>query len=80
MKREPTANLRPPVSIESSQEDIITRKVLLRRLKGAISNKKLGELEAQGLIPRMDLGHRTKRYRESAVRAALIALESEVNS
>jgi hypothetical protein len=68
------------VAIERSPDDIITRKELLRRLRGAITDKKFSELRAQGLIPEIDLGHRTKRYRESAVRAALISLESEVSA
>jgi hypothetical protein len=67
----------PTLTVERSPEDIITRKQLLRRLK-TITDKKFGELLARGLIPEIDLGHRTKRYRESAVRKALIKLESEV--
>ena len=78
MKHEPASVIRPPVSVERSQEDIIDLTELLRRFRKTISRKKFKELEAKGLIPCIDLGHRTKRYRESAVRKALIALESEV--
>jgi hypothetical protein len=68
----------PPVRplVEKSPDDIITRRELVRRLR-TLTAKKLAELEARGLIPVIRLGHRTLRYRESSVRAALIALESE---
>ena len=68
----------PLLDSSSDPDAIITRKQLLRRLK-TITDKKFGELLARGLIPEIDLGHRTKRYRESAVRKALIQLESEVS-
>jgi hypothetical protein len=72
----------PPVSpsVERSPDDILNKPQVLKRFKGAISPKKFSELVAKGLIPVIDLGHRTKRYRESAVRKALIALESEVEA
>jgi hypothetical protein len=72
----------PPVrpAIEKSQDDILTRRQVLRRLNNPFSLKKFAQLVAQGAIPEINLGHRTKRYTERAVRAALIALESEVES
>jgi hypothetical protein len=69
----------PTVPAAAAQpEDLITRRELLRRLKGTISEAKFRELLKRKLIPVIDLGHRTKRYRLSAVRKALIKLESEV--
>jgi hypothetical protein len=73
---EPIPVSRPPV--EKSQDDILTNKQVLRRLNNPFSLKKFSELVAKGAIPEIKLGHRTRRYRESAVRAALIKLESEV--
>jgi hypothetical protein len=73
----PTPASRPP--IEQSPDNIFTRKQVLRQMGNPISVKKFNELVHKGLIPRIDLGHRTKRYRVSAVRQALIALESEVS-
>jgi hypothetical protein len=66
----------PVLTAERSYEPLLTRKKLLPKL--GITSKKFGELLAEKRIPEIDLGHRTKRYRESAVRKALIKLESEV--
>jgi len=68
----------PQIAAQPSYEPLLTRKRLL--LKLGLTSKKFSELLAEGRIPEIDLGHRTKRYRESAVRRALIALESEVKA
>jgi hypothetical protein len=60
-------------TISPTPGDLLTEKELLKRLR-TVSRKKLYELRSKRLIPVINLGHRTLRYNEAAVRRAIAKL------